>query len=83
MTGPGEEDQDLAIMSREASTEVANKILLAPGVTDRMLTWRELRLTQYVINQGFKPVCWEGTELDYLPAPGNSPVVSSNGINVH
>lgn len=50
MTGPGEEDQDLAIMSREASTEVANKILLAPGVTDRMLTWRELRLTQYVIN---------------------------------
>lgn len=29
------------------------------------------------------PVCREGTELDYLSAPGNSRVVSSNGINRH
>ena len=28
-------------------------------------------------------VCWEGAELDYLPAPGNSLVVSDNRINVH
>lgn len=28
-------------------------------------------------------VCWEGAELDYLPAPGNSLVVSGNRINVH
>lgn len=27
-------------------------------------------------------VCWEGAELDYLPAPGNSLVVSGNRINV-
>lgn len=28
------------------------------------------------------PVCWEGAELDYSPAPGNSRVVKHNGLNV-
>lgn len=28
-------------------------------------------------------VCWEGADLDYLAAPGDSHVVSGNGINVH
>lgn len=41
MAAPGEEEQDLAFVSREASTGVAHKIFLAPGVPDRMASWRE------------------------------------------
>lgn len=40
---------------------------------------QSLRLTQYVIHYGFMPLCWEWTELDYIPAPGNSHVVSLTG----
>lgn len=41
MTGPGEGEQDLAFALCETSTEVAHKIFLAPGVADRMLSWRD------------------------------------------
>lgn len=67
----------------QVSTRAAHKIFFAPGVKDRMLNWIELHLTSFIIYYGFMPVCGKGTELDYLPAPGNSHVVSNNGINVH
>lgn len=71
-------------MSREANTGHAHKAFLAPGVRDRMLSWVGPVSDIICGVLWFVLVCREGTEPDYLPAPGSSRhVVSTDGMNVH